>query len=69
MAVYRIIRNEDGHYGIVGDTDMLCSVFTTYREISIFVYFLNKFDVEEPCVPGMLKEYFECFGFLEQLRE
>lgn len=69
--MYRVTKCSSGQYGLAGGTDKdeieVEDLFVSYREISVFAYFLNKFDVAPYQVADIIEDYFGNFGFLEQL--
>lgn len=69
--MYQITQCPSGLYGLIGgtlnDEINVPNLFASYREISLFTYFLNKFHVTPYEVADIIEDYLKDFGFLEQL--
>lgn len=61
--MYQIIKRGE-QYGLCGEGIEIHDIFTSYKEINLFVYMLNRFQASSAHVYDIIEDYFGRLGFV-----
>lgn len=61
--MYKIIKRGE-QYGLCGEGIEIYDIFTSYKEINLFVYMLNRFQASPEHIYDIIEDYFGRFGFI-----